>query len=91
MIKNIKGVDMLGKNHYNRFRNANKISVITTNNGIPLSVHIFATNIHDAKIFILTFEKIKFKIIASNKYPKYITADKGYISKNINKYCNNNK
>ena len=90
MIKNIKGMDMLGKNHYDRFRNANKVSVIVTNNGIPLSIHITAANIHDSKVFEPTLQNINFKLLGSNKYPKYMVADKGYNYERIKECCKNN-
>ena len=47
MIKNIRGVEFLDSNHYDRSRNGNKISTVVTKNGIPMRMLLSTSNIHN--------------------------------------------
>lgn len=47
IIKNYKGVDCTGKNHYDRNRKGSKLTLITTKNGFPLSICATSANRHD--------------------------------------------
>lgn len=80
MIKNIKGVDFLGCNHYDRGRLGNKITSIITGSGIPLSITIDKANIHDTKITEKAIKNTKINIAGSR-----LIADKGYISTALKK------
>lgn len=80
MIKNVKGVDLIGSNHYDRYRNGSKVSVIVTRNGYPLGIKISGSNRHDSNMVIDNLNDIKIKIIGSR-----LIGDKGYISKKLKK------
>lgn len=75
MIKNINGSEYIGPNHYDRNKNGNKITIIVTNNGIPLGLSLAPSNIHDVNLVENTIDNIAIKIVGSR-----IGADKGYIS-----------
>ena len=76
MIKNIKGVDNIGPNKYDRFRNGTKINVIVNNIGIPISVKVNRSNDHDVTITEELINKSMIKIVSSKKYPIYLSGDK---------------
>jgi len=85
MIKNMYGRDSLGRNHYDRFRNGNKITLIIDSYGYPLSFRIDPSNVND--IVAAKKHLVNIKIIG-----KRLIGDKGYISKKlktklINKGC----
>ena len=65
MIKNIQGTEFLGKNHYDRKRNGNKITVIVTSNGIPLSIKLDKASTHDVTVVEDIIDQIELKIIGS--------------------------
>ena len=75
MIKNINGKDFIGKNHYDRNRNGNKITVLVNNKGIPVSIHLSTANVHDSKLTVDTISNACVKIVRSR-----VIADKGYIN-----------
>ena len=50
MIKNNRGVDEIGANHYDRYRNATKVSVVVSQQGIPLGLSFKGANVHDVKM-----------------------------------------
>ena len=75
MIKNIKGVDAVGPNHYDRYRSATKVNVVVTATGIPLSVQIVKASVHDSSLTSRAIDEIELKIVGSR-----VIADKGYIS-----------
>jgi len=75
MIKNINGSEYIGPNHYDRNKNGNKITIIVTNNGIPIGLSLAPSNIHDVNLVENTIDNIAIKIVGSR-----IGADKGYIS-----------
>ena len=74
-IKNINGSEYIGPNHYDRNKNGNKITIIVTNNGIPIGLSLAPSNIHDVNLVENTIDNIAIKIVGSR-----IGADKGYIS-----------
>jgi len=77
--KSIYGTDCVGRNPTDRGRRATKTSVICTGNGIPVSCIFSPANISDAKLLEETIDYIKVPLPAkSRRYPKYMTADKGY-------------
>lgn len=89
LIKNRYGVNCIGRNHYDRNRNATKISTIVDKNGIPLSTVFSSGNIHDVKLFLETINNLpNDKPVPSNKKPQYILADKGYDDSKIRNYLN---
>jgi transposase len=86
MIKNIRGVEFLGSNHYDRNRNGNKVSIVVTKNGIPLGMSLSTSNIHDINLVENTLDDIKIKIVGSR-----LGGDKGYISKKLKDKLQNEK
>lgn len=86
MIKNIRGVEFLGSNHYNRNRKGNKVSIVVTKNGIPLGMPLSTSNIHDINLVEDTIDDVKIKIVGSR-----LGDDKGYISKKLKDKLKNEK
>ena len=80
MIKNNRGCDGIGPNHYDRYRNATKVSVVVTNKGIPLGFSFSSANVHDTKLVENNLDNVKISIVGSR-----LLADKGYNSKNLKK------
>lgn len=78
MIRNKQGVDCIGKNYSDKFKNGTKSSVIVTKNGIPIALSIVPANVHDINI---VEDTISNSIIKLNNTS--IGADKGYISKKL--------
>lgn len=76
MIKNFKGIDLLGKNHYDRNRKGNKVTLLISTNGIPISISLTTANVHDLHQVIPTLDnsRIQFKNSA-------LVADGAYVSK----------
>ena len=65
MIKNVRGWDGLGVNHYDRGRKGNKVSLIVTSDGIPLSMNLTSSNIHDVHLVNDLIDRIHIKIVGS--------------------------
>jgi transposase len=80
MIKNNRGCDGIGSNHYDRYRNATKVSVVVTDNGLPLGFSFAGANVHDTKMVSENLDNIKIKIVGSR-----LLADKGYNSLKLKK------
>lgn len=78
MIKNIQGTEFLGKNHYDRKRNGNKISIVVTNNGIPLAIKLDKASTHDVTAVEEIIDQIDIKIVHSR-----LIGDKGYVNQNL--------
>ena len=77
-IRNKQGIDCIERNYADKGKNGTKISVITSNSGIPLSSLLVPCNVHDVKTVIKT---IKNSYISLNK--SKLGGDKGYISKEL--------
>ena len=80
-IKNIKGEDVIGSNHYDRYRNSTKYHVIVDENKIPLSYKFTAGNVHDVNTTMSLAEPL-ININMDKRRVLTLIADKGYISKN---------
>ena len=80
MIKNNRGVDEIGANHYDRYRNATKVSVVVSQQGIPLGLSFKGANVHDVKMVFNTINDVQIKIAGSTAL-----ADKGYNSSKLKK------
>ena len=78
MIKNFKGVDLLGKNHYDRNRKGNKITLVCSTNGIPLSISLTSANTNDQMEVIPAINKITLPIKKST-----LVADGAYVSNKL--------
>lgn len=68
-----------------KFKNkkATRINIIVNDKGFPLSLYVTSANVSDSKAIEKTINNIPIKIIGSRKYPKYLTADKGYINEKM--------
>ena len=78
MIKNVKGKDEIGVNHYDRGKKGSKISLLITKEGIPLNLKMIGSNVHDLKAFESQIKDIKIKYVGSR-----IIGDKGNSSKRV--------
>ena len=83
MIKNVNGIDGLGKNPTDRGRLATKMSVIVDNAMMPLCCEFFPANQVDCTTAIQTINNIQCSIKPDKRYSNIVIADKGYISKTI--------
>lgn len=83
MIKNVSGVDGLGKNPTDRGRLATKMSVIVDHNIVPVSCVFYPANVSDFVTAIPTVDAILCPIKKDKRYTNTIVGDKGYVSKNI--------
>jgi putative transposase len=80
-IQNKFGKNLISRNKFFKNKQCNKLSVVTDNFGIPLSVLLDAGNIHDLH-FVLKHTKDLNKI--KHKFsPVTLLADKGYVSKEL--------
>lgn len=86
MIKNIRGVDLLGKNHYDIYRNGNKVTIIVTEKGIPLSIVVNKASKHDTQIVETSINNLTIKYVGTR-----IIGDKGYNSKQLKEKLNKSK
>ncbi len=80
MIKNINGSEFTGKNHYDRNRKGNKITVLVNDYGVPISIHLSKANTHDSTLIMDALNNSTIKIIRSR-----LIADKGYINPTVKK------
>ena len=83
MVKNVRGSDGLGVNHYDRGRKGNKVSLIVTRHGIPLSMKVFGSNVHDVTALSEQIQHLEVKIIGSR-----VIGDKGYNSRKLRSQLN---
>lgn len=84
-IKNYMGSELTGENYCDKFKLATKLSVITDNLGVPVSIHLEKCNVHDIKLVIPNLEKLKIDPNSSEN----LIADKGYISATLKEEINN--
>jgi len=80
-IKNQLGTDFIGSNVYDRFRNGTKLTIIVDEIGVPISIELGGSNIHDIKFVEKSLENC---VIDTDKIG-YLVGDKGYISKELSK------
>lgn len=79
-IRNISGCDMIGRNHYDRFRNSTKLHLIIDSNRIPLSYTLTQGNVNDNVITEQLTGKLS-KIIDMDKRKTInLIGDKGYVN-----------
>jgi len=78
MIKNFKGCDLLGKNHYDRNRLGNKITLLITSNGIPLSISLTSANSNDQTEVIPTLNNCSIPLNNT-----VLVADGAYVSEQL--------
>lgn len=83
-VKNYGGQDLIGKNHYDRFRTSTKLSIIVDIHGVPIGMSLNKGNVHDLKLVIDTIESIS--LLGADIFTtEFLVADKGYISDDMKK------
>lgn len=80
MIKNVCGVDGLGKNPTDRGRMATKLSVICDYDQIPISACFFPANVTDVTTTIQSVDAVECSVRKDGRYSNVLIGDKGYIS-----------
>ena len=80
MIKNVYGVDGLGKNPTDRGRMATKLSVICDQDQIPVSACFFPANVTDVTTTIQSVNEVECNVRKDGRYSNVLIGDKGYIS-----------
>jgi len=85
MIRNMYGRDTVGKNHYDRFRYASKVTAIVNSKGLPTSLHIVEANINDCLLIEPCLENMQLKIIGSRLKNCNLIGDGGYINARVKK------
>ena len=89
MIKNVGGVDGLGRNPTDRGRLATKMGAIVDAAGIPVAVQFFTANRNDVTTAMDTVAAIQCPIQPTGllgpdrRYKHTIVGDKGYVSKHL--------
>lgn len=78
MIKNFKGIDMVGKNHYDRNRLGNKITLVISDNAIPIGISLATANVNDQTQIFPVLHNIDVKIKKSK-----LIADGAYVSQSL--------
>ena len=89
-IKNIRGIQDIGINHYDRYRNGTKLSIITDSKGIPINFTLCKSNRHDITQIDTLLQNVKVDM----RFTENLIADKGYASADkrlqiFNKYAIN--
>ena len=82
-VKNVGGVDGLGKNPTDRGRLATKMSAIVDNEMMPVSCEFFPGNMSDCKTAVQTVDAIACPLRINKRYKNVIVGDKGYVSKQL--------
>lgn len=89
MIKNVGGVDGMGRNPTDRGRMATKLSAIVDRDGIPVSVEFFAANRSDVTTALESFNAIACPLQPcglfgpDRRFKRTLVGDKGYVSQEL--------
>lgn len=89
MIKNVGGIDGLGKNPTDRGRLATKMGAIVDNAGIPVALEFFTANRNDVTTAMDTVSAIASPIRPEGflgpdrRFKHTLVGDKGYVSKQL--------
>ena len=88
-IANVNGCLNFGYNYKHKNKKAIKITTIIDDNQFPLFDRIDKASVHDAKIMDEIIDKKQIELTAPYHNPKYLVADKGYISEKIKQKLKN--
>jgi transposase len=83
MIKNVSGVDSLGRNPTDRGRMATKMSMICDTAMVPVSCTFYGANIADVTTAEKSVDAINCRIKNDMRYTNVLIGDKGYVSKQL--------
>jgi len=78
-IQNKFGKQHIGRNKFFKSKNGNKVSLVTDEHGIPISIYVGLGNLHD--LTIAEHHYTDFYILTKKKHRVTLLADKGYVSK----------
>ena len=79
MIKNIRGSDCKGRNHFDRNRYATKISIVCDKKGTPVSSSFYPANLHDVNTLETSLKRIDLDLLPDKRCLYTLVGDKGYI------------
>jgi putative transposase len=82
-VKNILGIDCIGKNPTDRGRSATKVSAVTDDIGVPIRLHLFPGNASDQKVLPTTYGVYRPPVGLE------LYADKGYDSMANRRFVSN--
>lgn len=77
-IRNVNGTDLIGRNHYDRFRNSTKLHLLIDDNRVPIAFTFTKGNINDGKLTSKLSEPLKQIIKMDNRRTINLIGDKGY-------------
>ena len=80
-VKNVSGRDGTGKNPTDRGRQATKVSVISTDSGIPVGVTYAPGNVADSRLVEETLDDIPGCFFSDKRRRYCLIGDKGYLLK----------
>ena len=81
MIRNIQGIDVIGRNYQDKHKYGTKISAICDMNKIPLSFLFYPSNVHDIATINESLDAIPLSTTVNNRFKGNLLGDKGYRSK----------
>ena len=79
MIGNQRGEDCTGRNHYDRYRQGTKLSMIIDVRNIPIGYVLAPANVHDVKLVERTVESIPGKLRNDQRHVTTLIGDIGYL------------
>ena len=92
--RNINGYDLIGKNHYDRYRYSTKLHLIIDANRVPISYIFTSGNVSDSKMTEKLTNILKIKIMKDKRRTIYVIGDNIYLYtplKSNNKKIKNTK
>ena len=88
-VKNVYGVDVLGRNHADRGRNSTKVSLLTDSKAVPIAMSFFRGNRNDCQTLRHTLNEACRKTAGPLSPHGSLHADKGYDSVTCRSICRN--
>jgi transposase len=82
-VKNVRGVDCVGRNPTDRGRYGTKMSVICDHNQVPLACLYSGSNTSDVKLALPTVNSIPCPVSLDGRRRCNIVGDKGYVSADL--------
>lgn len=76
--RNINGSDLIGRNHYDRYRFSTKLHLLIDENRVPISYVFTSGNVSDCKMTAQLTDILKNKITKDKRRTINIIGDKGY-------------
>lgn len=76
--RNINGNDLIGRNHYDRYRFSTKLHLLIDENRVPISYVFTSGNVSDCKMTAQLTDILKNKITKDKRRTINIIGDKGY-------------